>query len=237
MSAAALINDARQHPTAAKVSPSVSILLPPSLPSEDVQISYFLIGPFGGSGGYTKPRANLHSYEISTLEESQAATEIRMIVFAPGCEIQTFVFALAEDSRINQEFPCQPVATVHLAGEIVPKELVRNNNAELVVTYMAYWAHGFYGITDGFVVQLRLATLRPDENGMFEVDLPYFSPDAAAPSPERRASFRLLLRDSKTWNPIATDLEPDVADLSLKGRGLRIRSAYSGVIKFMGGHS
>jgi hypothetical protein len=60
-----------------------------------------------------------------------------MIVYAPGCEIQRFVIPLAEDSRVSQEFLCQPVETVKLSGHIVPDVLVRNTNAELVVTYMA----------------------------------------------------------------------------------------------------
>lgn len=237
MGMAALPSDTRQTPTYAKVTPSVSILLPASLPSEKVQISYHLIGPFGGRGGYTAPQANVHSYEISTLEDGQAGTEIRMIIYAPGCEIQTFVIALAEDSSIKQEFPCEPVATVHLSGEIVPNELVRDENVELVVTYMAYWAHGFYGIVDGAVATLRLATLRPDTNGMFEVDLPYFGADAVAFSGELRASFRLMLRNSKTLNPIAANLEPNVPELRLEDGGLRIRSTYPYVLKFTGRHS
>ena len=36
----------------AEVLPSVSISLPATVPSETVQISYFLVGPFGGYGAY-----------------------------------------------------------------------------------------------------------------------------------------------------------------------------------------
>src|SRR6267142_2400566 len=92
--------------------PSVSVLLPTNIPSETVQISYFLVGPFGGYGGYTKQRPGLHSYEISALVEGKTASEIRMIVYASGCEIKTFVLPLAEDSRVKQEFECQRAARV-----------------------------------------------------------------------------------------------------------------------------
>ena len=37
--------------------PSVSVLLPANISSETVQISYFLIGPFGGYGDYTRAAA------------------------------------------------------------------------------------------------------------------------------------------------------------------------------------
>lgn len=233
---AALVNGATQTPTHGEASPFVSILLPPTIPSEKVQVSYLLAGPFGGRGGYVSPRANVHSYEIPAIEEGKAATEIRMIVYAPSCEIQTFVIPLAEDSRIKQEFRCQPVATAHLSGEILPTELARDDDVEIVITYMAYWAHGFYGITDGFVTQFRLETVRPDSNGMFEVDVPYFSIDASSPS-EPRASFGLGLRHSKSGNPIPTKLEPDIPELMLKNGGLRIRSTYPYVLKLTGGHA
>lgn len=142
---AALLAQATPTPATAEVLPSVVVLLPSSVPSETVQISYFLLGPFGGYGDYTDKRAAVSSYQMPAAVEGKAATEIRMIVYAPGCEIQTFVIPLTEDSRASQEFPCQPVQTVKLSGRIVPDELVRDNNAELVATYMAYWAHGFYG--------------------------------------------------------------------------------------------
>jgi hypothetical protein len=203
--------------------PSVSISLSPDILSETVQISSFLVGPFGGYGGYAAQRTGMHSYEIPTMVDGKAATEIRMIVYASGCEIQQFVLPLAEDSK---EFPCQRVKTVKLSGKIVPRALVRDNNAELLVTYMAYWAHGFNGISDGFVTEFHLATVSPDADGLFQVDLPYFSADVETSSSQQRASFWLRLRDSKTWNHIASSLEPEQQELRLKEHGLRIRSHY-----------
>jgi hypothetical protein len=223
---AGLLSQSAQTPKTASILPSVSISLPPDILSETVQISYFLLGPFGGYGGYAAQRTGVHSYDIPTMVDGKAATEIRMIVYASGCEIQQFVLPLAEYSRVSQEFPCQRVKTVKLSGKIVPSALVRDNNAELVVTYMAYWVHGFYGISDGFVTKFHLATVSPDADGMFQVDLPYFSADVEASSSQQRASFWLMLRDSKTWNHIASSLEPEDQELRLKEHGLRIQSHY-----------
>jgi Carboxypeptidase regulatory-like domain len=138
----------------------------------------------------------------------------------------TSVLPLAEHSRVSDEFPCQRVNTVRLSGKIVPSALVRDNNAELVVTYMAYWARGFFGIADGMVTEFRLATVSPDADGMFQVDLPYFNADVEASSSQQRASFWLMLRDSKTWNHIASNLEPEKQELRLQEHALRIRSHY-----------
>ena len=228
---AALLPRTAQTPTAAE-APSVSISLPLNVPSETVQISYFLIGPFGGYGGYVAQRTGVHAYDVPASVQGKAATEIRMIVYASGCEIQTFVIPLAEDSNVRGEFPCQRIEMVRLSGQIVRTELLRDRSAELVVTYMAYWAHGFYGTFDGAVTEFRLATVSPAANGMFQVDLPYFSADAAALPSQRRASFWLMLRDSKTCNPVASDLEPDAPEFRSEEHNLRIRSQYPGVLKF-----
>lgn len=231
----AFLVPASQTPSQPDDSPSVSVLLPANIPSENVQISYFLIGPFGGYGGYTKQRPGLQSSEISALVEGKAAHEIRMIVYASGCEIKTFVLPLVGDSRLKEKIECQRAATVQLSGQIAPPELVRENNAELVVDYMAYWAHGFFGIGDGMVTEFRLATVSPDSNGVFQVELPYFTADAADSPSQPRASFRLMLRDSKTWNHIASNLEPEMPELRLKTHGLRILSHYSDGLKFTAG--
>lgn len=100
---AGLLPQSAQTPKIASFLPSVSISLPPDVFSETVQISYFLIGPFGGYGAYVTQRAGVHSYEIPTMVEGKVATEIRMIVYAPGCEVQQFVLPLAEHSRVNQD--------------------------------------------------------------------------------------------------------------------------------------
>lgn len=146
---AGLLPQSAQNPKTESFLPSVSISLPPDILSETVQISYFLVGPFGGYGSYAAQQTGVHSYEIPTMVDGKAATEIRMIVYASSCEIQQFVLPLTEDSRVSQEFPCQSVETIKLSGHIVPNELVRDRSAELVVRYTAYWA---FGITS---VQLR----------------------------------------------------------------------------------
>jgi hypothetical protein len=88
---AGLLPQSAQTPKTASFLPSVSISLPPDILSETVQISSFLVGPFGGYGGYAAQRTGVHAYEIPIMVDGKAATEIRMIVYASGCEIQQFV--------------------------------------------------------------------------------------------------------------------------------------------------
>lgn len=228
---AGLLPQLGQTPKTATFLPSVSVLLPPDVSSETVQISYFLVGPFGGYGAYLTQQTGVNSYEIPTIVEGKVATEVRMIIYAPGCEIQKLTIALAKTSSVSQKFLCQRVKTIKLAGQIVSNELLTNNHSELSVTYMAYWAHGFYGIKDGFVTQFHVASISLDTNGMFRLDLPYFSEDAGAPSSQERSSFRLTLRDSKTWNPI-TLLQPDMSEYRTGNHSLRIQPPYPDGLRF-----
>jgi hypothetical protein len=196
-----------------------------------------MVGPFGGRGGYVKQGVGLHSYEIVSSEEGKAATEIRMIVYASGCEIQTFVVPVTNNSRVHREFECRPARSVTLLGQIVPNELFRDKNAELIVSYFAFWAHEFFGIADGLVAEFRLVAVTPDANGMFQVDLPQFVADTERPSSQRRASLRFMLRDSKTWNVIASDLVPELPEFRLEDHSLRMQSYYPSGLKFTPGPS
>jgi len=215
--------------------PSVSVLLPPSIPSETVQIAYQLAGPFGGVSTYTDPKPDLQSYEIGASVDGKAAKEIRMIVYAQGCELQTFFIPLQADSAIKQEFECQHVPAVLLSGQIVPDELVRNNkNAELDVDYMAPWGDRFFGILDGAVPYFKIASVRLDAKGRFQVKLPYFDVDSKLPEPPSsyRSNFRLSLRDSDTGNLIAWNLEPELSDFVSETHELEIRPFYPAGLRF-----
>jgi hypothetical protein len=234
VSMVALLYCMTRTPTQADDSRFVSISLPSNVPSETVQISYYLLGPFGGYGGYVVQQVGVSSYEVPATVEGKAATEIRVVVYASGCEIQKFVIPLTEDFRVSREFPCQRVETVKLSGQIVPNELASGSNTELIVTYMAHWAHSFFGIADGPVTQFRLATVSPHADGLFEVNLPLFSQEATPSDP--RASMCLMLRDAKTWSHIASNLEPDVPELRSEDRCLRIRTAYPSDINFTALH-
>src|SRR5580704_16152382 len=71
------------------------------------------------------------------------------------------------------------------------------------------------------VTEFRPATVSPDSNGVFQVELPYLTADATDSSCQPCARFRLMLRDSKTWKHIASNLEPEVPELRLKAQGLQ----------------
>jgi hypothetical protein len=223
-------------PTPSKQSPAtlptVSISLPANIPSETVEIRYLLIGPFGGYGGYIEPRPGQRAYEIEAAVAGEPAKSIKILVYAPGCIFRTFELDLTQAPISKQRFVCESLPSVSIVGE-VPNELIRDENTELNVRYLAFWANRFFGIADGPVPEFQVATTRPNSDGNFRVDITDSSADKTASSYQDGASLSFLLRDSKTLNPIALNLCPEEPEYQSEIHGLRILPSYRRGINFV----
>lgn len=209
-------------------SPTVLISLPTDIASENVQIIYFMTGPFGGYGGYVKPQRDLHSYQIEASVEGRPAESIKVLVYATGCNFQTLELSLSRDSAVHKEFVCDVLPEVTLRGQI-PEGLIRGRKAELMIMYVAHWACEFFGLADCLVPQFQIALVPLDENTTFRVLLP----DFGIRDPSHTATLRLILRDPKTWNPIAPDLVPELPEYRSEALGLKIASSYPDALKFI----
>ena len=222
-----------QNPPELDQVQTVSIVLPKDIKSDTVQIRYMLNGPFGGYASYVDSRPALRSYEIKGTVQGQPAQAIRILVYAPGCRFQTLVLAFSGKKNLEEQFVCRPLPAIKLKGH-VPPELLKNENAEVVAVYTAYWAQDFFGIVDGFVTQLEVAKAKPDASGFFEIAIPDFATDMHRSSFEPAASLSLGLRDSKTLNPIARNLEPELPKFRTQTNTLRIQPTYpSSGIRFL----
>jgi|HubBroStandDraft_6_1064221.scaffolds.fasta_scaffold245760_1 hypothetical protein len=213
-------------------SPTVSISLPADIPSETVQIRYLMAGSFGGYGGFIEPRPNQTSYEIDASTQGKPANSIKILVYAAGCKIQTFDLDLTRVSYPKGRFVCELLPQIRIDGEI-PSDLMRHENAELNVSYMAFWASRFLGIADGPVTEFQVVKTMPDPDGSFRVDIPAFSADNTGSAYPGGASLRFTLRDSKTLNPIALNLSPEQAEYQSETHQLRILSSYPIGLKFV----
>jgi hypothetical protein len=191
-----------------------------------VQIRYFLLGPFGGYGGYKDSLPDLKSYEIQASANGTAAKEVMIVVYARDCKFQTYDLSLLEDSHPKQIFVCDPLGTVRLSGEIAQAELVQDGKAEVEISYLAPWANHFFGILDGFMTEFEIGTAAVSSSGHFEIALPDFNTDTAIPSSDEAASLQLSLYKTETGNVIARDLKPQPEDLRSEPWGLRIMASY-----------
>ena len=212
--------------------PTVSFALPAQIRSETVQIRYMLTGPFGGYSSYVRSKPNVRSHEISAARDGKPANSIKILLYAPGCRFQTLTLNFSGTRKLEYGFACDPLPTIKLKGKI-PIELLKNQNAEVVATYTAYWAQEFFGILDGMVTQLQVARARPDDDGEFATEIPDFALDPHASSVQPAESFGLVLRNSKTLNPMALNLEPELHEFRTPTNQLRIQLAYPREMTFV----
>lgn len=205
--------------------PRVSLVLPPGVASETVQITYFMSGPFGGHGERVKAERNRLSYNIDASVDGQAAARIKVIVYLPGCEITTLDIPL-QGATVERQLPCKPLGWLLLRGQILPVSITQEQPTRVEVVYLAVWSNRFFGIFDGPVTTIRIGAVVPDENGQFEVRLPDFSQQMNLGDGE----FDFVLRRARGGNIVAS-LRP--AEATSTTYALKVSSSYPPLIQFI----
>jgi hypothetical protein len=192
------------------------IKLAPKVASENVFGRYLLTGPFGGFSGWLSQAKGIQSYRIETSVDGKPAARLKSILYAPGCELQTFDVALGE--RDSFEFECRPMASVSLQGKLTKSEALLKRDVEIRVNYVPYWASNFFELGDDLITTIPVVTAVPDADGRFQVNLPAFSPD-----PSASAVFQFWARERSTGNLLG-ELVPQ--ESRSKFGGLQIEAGY-----------
>jgi len=184
-------------------TPPFEIRLPSEIRSEQVQVRYFLTGPFGGNGGSLKAEPERNSYLIETSVNHKAVETLRVILYAPGCQIVTLSIDSLYEAEKGADVTCEDLPPMSFNGRVALPEALRGRPYEIEITYMAYWAHSFFHITDGQVTSFVLARAAPDESGAFHVELPNFNKDRETVSYRRAAGLQFIAREFDTGNIVA----------------------------------
>jgi hypothetical protein len=207
------------------------IRLPPEIRSEQVQARYFLTGPFGGLGSFLKAEPEQNVYLIGTSVNHQAAETLKVILYAPGCQIVTIDVPSLSESEKTEEVPCEDLPSITFNGRVELPEPLRSRPYEVEITYMAYWDHDFFGIAEGMVSSFHLARVTPDEGGAFHVLLPNFTKDAVTESFHRNAGLQFIARERDTGNIVSFLVPAHKEQKNL--RDLPIRPKYPTPVVFM----
>jgi len=130
----------------AQATARVSVVLPPGIPSETVQITYALGGSFGSYGQTVSAEPNLGEYPINTIIEGKAASAIQLVVWAPGCVTRTYRLNLQVGSfRHRLTYECAILPVVTLTGRIHPFDSIAGQPMELAIFFRAGWECEFFG--------------------------------------------------------------------------------------------
>jgi len=200
------------------------IRLPSEMRSEQVQVRYSLTGPFGSYGGFLKAEPERSSYLIETSVNHQAADSLRVILYAPGCQIVTLSIASISEAEKGADVTCEDLPPMTFNGRVDLPETLRGRPYEIEITYMAYWAHSFFRIADGAVTSFVVARVAPDESGAFHVELPNFNKDLETISHRRDAGLQFIARELETDNIVAFLAPVNVHDND--SRDLAIKPKY-----------
>ena len=206
------------------------IRLPSEVRSEQVQVRYFLTGTFGANGGYLKAEPERNSYLIETSVNHQAADSLRVILYAPGCQIVTLSIDSISEAEKGADVNCEDLPPMTFNGRVDLPEALRARRYEVEITYLAYWAHRFFRIADGAVTSFILARAAPDEEGAFHVELPNFNKDAVTVSHRRDAGLQFIARELDTGNILALLAPVNVHEND--SRDLAIRPKYPAEVIF-----
>src|SRR5947207_7458890 len=70
----------------------IRLTLPTGFESTNCQFRYFLVGLFGGYGGFARPKLNAAEFEIETVHEGAAVARLKAVLYCSGYQVQTVTF-------------------------------------------------------------------------------------------------------------------------------------------------
>jgi len=208
-------------------SKRIRVHLPASVPAKSVVIVYFLGGPFGGHSAQVQPREDKLVYTLPMSTKELAATRMKGVIWAKGCELRTYDLDLLHSAERELTYECLVPSSVVLTGRLHLNDSVRKKPHHIAITYGASWVCGFFGLGDCMVPGFRVGTVTPADDETFTVELPDFShiPQSDAHGMVvSDSSFSLFLLDS-TMTPIK-ELQPELKDVTAPDGNLKVLSVY-----------
>lgn len=209
----------------------VKIEVDPSVRSEAMRVHYFLVGGFGGYGGFTDvpPKLSTEELFLPLYRDAQRANSLKAVVYAKGCELATFTLDPLPPGPSRVRFECQRLRTIRLKGVVIgyprPSELT------VRIGYMANWSHTFFGIMDGAVLLLPMAEVVPEPDGRFAIEVPDFANDTVTNSYKGQADWSIT-----AWRTGTNDqywLNTDRQDEASHPGTLPIEPEYPEELQFM----
>lgn len=181
----------------------IRVVLPRSVKTGTCQLRYFLVGPFGGYGGFARPKLDASEFEIETVHEGEAVQRLQIILSCSGYQIETMAFNPLPDmgGRTVRVDP-KPLGTVRFRGMVRGLTLQQVQVLYVDVDYTPSWICDFFRLPDCLLDAWTVASVELETDGRFSVALPDFTRDATVRSFKRPGEFAFRIRDQKTGDPL-----------------------------------
>ena len=183
-------------------SAPIRIVLPAIVDALVCEEHSFLIGSFGGLGGFARPTRGDHTLQISTANEAGIlGRSLKAYVWCPGYEVWTLSLDALPEVHARTITPSltprQPVRfTGVVRGWVTPPEPLT-----LHVNYLPSWNCAFFQLIDCAFGPWPIADVSVNTDGTFAVDLPDVAEDRVIKSFGGEGDFEFTLRDAG-WNVI-----------------------------------
>jgi hypothetical protein len=179
----------------------IRVFLPPGVEIRSCELRYFLVGAFGGYGGFVRPNVDASEFEIETVHDGDAVQSLKAILYCPGYHIETMVFDSLPDlaARRIQLHP-KPLGTVRFRGLV--RGLVTHNLQVLLVdvAYTPWWICELFRLPDCGLGGWTVASVEFSADGRFATTLPDLARDSVIGSFKNPGEFAFRIRDQKTGN-------------------------------------
>ena len=181
----------------------IRVVLPRTAKTSSCLLKYFLVGPFGGYGGFVPPKLDASEFEIETVHEGAAVERLQVILWCSGYQIETMDFDSLPDvgDRTVDVHP-KPLGTVRFRGVVRGLPLRPVQVLYVDVDYTPWWTCEFFHLLDCLLGSWTVASVELDAESRFSVALPNFARDAVIGMFKDPGEFAFRIRDQKTGNPL-----------------------------------
>jgi hypothetical protein len=188
-----------QHESTERV---IRLRFPNGADLSGLSIQYFLVGPFGGFGSFVRTSPDVREYSVDTWRGGQQASTLKAIIYCRGYRpVLLTESALAERRVGTVSIGLEPMGWLPLSGRLIA--VPAPTDLKIEAAYLAYWAHKFFGITDGEVPSFTVDTTKVAADGSFALRVPDFAHDPVATSFGDglwRGEIRLVAREMGSGN-------------------------------------
>lgn len=189
----------RAQPPPPRSSLPFRIHLPEAVDTKDLEITYYLLGPFGGYGSFVRTKAGVHEYEIDTSYERKPARSLKAVIYCPGYRMETLNYpSLADLREQSAEIRLKPLAAIPFSGKVLLPVRLRAAEVRVEVSLAASWECEFFGLMDCLYAPYKVTSAEVAEGGRFSVMLPDLAHDPVFGSYKRPGEFIFTVSEHKS---------------------------------------
>src|SRR5207248_2141748 len=147
------------------------------------QLHYFLVGSFGGQGGFVNSAADGSEYDIPTRQGHIAVDRLKAYLQCTKYQVETIAFeTLPPPGKRYVHRELKPLGTVPFFGRVRGLTGSQRDALSVEIDFMGSWVCRFFQLIDCAFGGTAVANPKIAFDGTFNADIPDFANDPAIAS-------------------------------------------------------